>query len=163
MESTNRSGFLDRIESGMKAVAALGLVGMAFITGADVLGRGALNTPILGTEEIVTILAVIVAGFSLPYAHSQGSHIGVEMLYNKLGRRLRICIKFVTDLFGSVLFGVVAWQMALYAITLQESGEVSMNLELPTYYVVFALAFCFAVFALCLLRDALKVISKRSA
>jgi len=156
----SRPGILDRIETVMKIIAATCLVGMAVITGVDVVGRGVMNTPLFGTEEIVTILAVLVAGFSLPYTHSQGSHIGVEALYSRLGNAGRRVLDIFTHTVGGALFGLVAWRMWLYGDSLRESGEVSMNLELPTYYVVYALGFCFLVFSLCLLRGALKSVVK---
>lgn len=161
MDSSNQSGILGRIESVMKVIAAICLVSMALITGVDVLGRGVFNTPLFGTEEIVTILAVLVVGFSLPYAHSQGSHIGVEVFYSKLGTTSRRVLTFCTNLASGTLFGVVAWRMWLYGQSLERSGEVSMNLELPTYHVVYVLAFCFLVFSLCLLRGALNTVSHR--
>ncbi len=145
----------------MKVIAAVCLVGMAVVTGVDVVGRGAMNTPLFGTEEIVTILAVLVAGFSLPYAHSQGSHIGVEVFYSKLGNRGRRVLDVFSHTVSGALFGVVAWRMWLYGRNLEEYGEVSMNLAFPVCYVVYALGFCFLVFSLCLLRGALKAASRK--
>ncbi len=155
MEDRN-PGLLGRLETVMKVVAAACLMGMALITGADVAGRAFFNTPLFGTEEIVTILAVFVAGLALPYTHSQGSHIGVEILYARMGHRLRAVLDVLTHSVSGGLFLLVAWRMALYGNSLRRSGEVSMNLELPTYMVVYALGFCFFVFALCLLAGAAK-------
>lgn len=148
---------LDRLGSGMKVVAACCLMGMAVVTGIDVIGRGVLNTPLYGSEEIVSILAVLVAGFALPYAHAQGSHIGVEILVRRFGRKVRQRIKLITDLTAFGFFAVVSWRMVLYGLGLKKSGTVSMNLALPTYYVIFALAAGFAVYALFLLRDVLRI------
>ncbi|WP_243543987.1 TRAP transporter small permease [Pseudodesulfovibrio tunisiensis] len=153
---------LGRLETVMKIVAACCLMGMALVTGADVLGRGAMNTPLFGSEEIVTILAVLVMGMALPYAHSQGSHIGVEVVMRRFSRKVRARVKCFTDLCACVLFGIVAWRMALYAASLERSGQVSMNLELPTYWVVHALAFGFLAFSLCLLKDTLIFFTKES-
>jgi len=36
---------------------------------------------------------------------------------------------------------------------MKESGEVSMNLELPEYYIIYVTAFCLAIFSLIILRD----------
>lgn len=162
MESTSRASVLGRIEWAMKIIAAVCLVAMAMVTGVDVVGRGGLNTPLFGTEEIVTVLAVLVAGFALPYAHSQGSHIGVEVLYSKLGGTGRMVLDVFSHTVSGALFGVVAWRMWLYGASLQEYGEVSMNLALPLCYVVYALAFCFLVFSLCLLASALNAVARRN-
>ncbi|EGB14767.1 Tripartite ATP-independent periplasmic transporter DctQ component [Pseudodesulfovibrio mercurii] len=147
----------------MRIIAAISLVGMAAMTGADVFLRGAFNTPIFGCEEIVAILGVIAVGFALPYAHYQKSHIGVEILVRRLPRRVREPLELLTTLATLFLVGIITWRMFLYAGTLAESGEVSMNLELPEYYVVYVLAFGFFVYALCLLADVVKFFRKRGA
>lgn len=159
MENQN-PGLLGRMESVMKVVAAACLMAMALITGVDVAGRALFNTPLFGTEEIVTILAVFVAGLALPYTHSQGSHIGVEILYARMGSRMRAVFDVLTNSLAGGLFLLVAWRMVLYGNSLRRSGEVSMNLELPTYMVVYALGFCFLVFALCLLAGAAKPLTR---
>ena len=144
----------------MKIMAAASLMGMALLTGADILGRGVWNAPIYGSEELVSILAVLVVGFSLPYAHCQGSHIGVEVVVRRFQRLTRKIIKLLTDLISLGLFGVVAWRLFLYGKTLEKAGEVSLNLELPTYYVIFALGAGFVAFSLFLLRDVIHFFTK---
>ena len=52
-----------------------------------------------------------------------------------------------------MLFLLLAWQMFLYARVMQGSGEVSMNLELPTYSFVYALSFCLFIVSLYILQD----------
>ncbi|BBD10051.1 TRAP transporter small permease [Desulfovibrio ferrophilus] len=151
---------LAKLEAVMKILAACCLMGMAFLTGADVLGRGGFNTPIFGSEEIVTILATLAVGLSLPYAHSQRVHIGVEIVVRRFSRRTRDIIKLITDLAALALFALVCWRMALYAGTLNRAGTVSMNLELPEYYVVYALGFGFLVFALGIFGDVMRFFSK---
>lgn len=157
------SGLLQKLETTMKVLAAACLMGMALMTGADVLGRAAFNTPIFGSEEIVTILATLAIGLSLPYAHTQRVHIGVEIVTRRLSRRARRIIGLCTDSAALALFTLVAWRMFTYAGTLKESGEVSMNLELPEYLVVYALAFGFAAFALAVARDVCAFFAKEDA
>jgi len=147
----------------MRVVAAACLVGMAAMTGADVFLRGAFNTPIFGCEEIVAILGVVAVGFALPYAHYQKSHIGVEILVRRLPKRVRDTVGLITNLATLILVSVITWRMFLYAGTLATSGEVSMNLELPEYYVVYVLSFGFFVYALCLLADVVKYLRQQGA
>jgi hypothetical protein len=53
--------------------------------------------------------------------------------------------------------------MVVYAFTMQESGEVSMNLELPEHLIIYVTAFCLLVFTLNILQDTLKNIRKLKA
>jgi TRAP-type transport system small permease protein len=155
------SGPLGVTEKAMRIIAAICLASMAAMTGADVLMRGAFNMPIFGSEEIVSILGVIAVGFALPYTHYQKSHIGVEILVRRLPQRARKVVKLVTNIATLALIGVITWRMFLYAGTLAESGEVSMNLELPEYMVVYVLSFGFFVYSICLVMDIVKFFKTR--
>lgn len=155
MEATTPS-LLDRIEGIMRKLAAICLMGMALVTGADVFMRGVFNTPIFGSEEIVGILGIIVVGFALPYTHYQKSHIGVEILVRKLSRRARRALGLMTNAATLFLIAVITWRMFLYARSQAESGEVSMNLELPEYMVIYVLSFGFFVYTVCLIVDIIK-------
>jgi hypothetical protein len=50
--------------------------------------------------------------------------------------------------------------MAVYAHTMQDSGEVSMNLELPEHVIIYLTAFCLVVFTLIILKDIITNIRK---
>jgi len=151
---------LARLETVMKILAAACLMGMALVTGADVLGRGAFNTPIFGSEEIVTILATLALGFSLPYAHTQRVHVGVEIFVQRATRRTRAILDMGSNLAACALFALVCWRMVDYAGTLKNAGTVSMNLELPEYCVVYALGFGFLVFSLNIAGDVIRALAK---
>lgn len=155
------SGPLSLTERIMRIIAAACLACMAAMTGADVFLRGAFNTPIFGCEEIVAILGVVAVGFALPYTHYQKSHIGVEILVRRLPQRTRNVLKVLTDTATLGLVGIITWRMFVYAGTLRDSGEVSMNLELPEYMVVYVLSFGFCVYAVCLAVDIIKFFKGR--
>lgn len=163
MESTQRPGLFNKVESIMKTLAAIGLLTMALVTGVDVFGRGLLNIPLTGSEEMVSILAVLTLGFTLPYAHSQGSHIGVQFIYERLNRNSRIVIRGLTSMAAAALFGIIAWRILVFGLSLKESGEVSMSLGWPLYPICYALTFCFLVFALFQLRDLYDLLVTRKA
>jgi len=156
MDSPKRRYIFNRLEIGMRVIAAICLFGMALLTGADVGMRGAFNSPIFGCEEIVGILGVIAVAFSLPYTHFQKSHIGVEILIRRFPQKTRNRIKLATNSATFLLVGLITWRMFIYAGTLAKSGEVSMNLELPEYYVVYVLSFGFFVYAICLFMEIIK-------
>lgn len=142
----------------MRGIASACLLLMTAVTGVDVVGR-LMGHPLFGSEEIVTFLAVCIVAMSLPYAHTEHSHIGVEIFVRYMPKRIRHGLKLARSLTALVLFGIVTWRMTDYAVTMSESGTVSMNLELPEYYVVYVLAFGFLIFSLHLLRDVIEFFS----
>jgi TRAP-type C4-dicarboxylate transport system permease small subunit len=143
---------LARVGSLMRIGGCLCLLGMSFLTVADITGR--LNrSPIFGSEEIVTFLAVLALGLSLPYAHSHRSHIGVEVFVQLMSTRVRHRLKLLRETLSIFFFAVVTVMMGAYAHDKRLSGEVSMNLGLPEYLLLYALCACFAVGTLTMLVD----------
>jgi len=150
------SKILDNTQSIMKTIAALSLMGMCLMTCADVILRSVLNKPIFGSEEIVSIFAVLAIGFALPYSHKKDSHVGVEILVRLLSKKTQNILKFITNILSFAIFALLTWKMFIYAVTMSKSGMVSMNLELPMYFLVYALSFCLLVLSVCILHDVLK-------
>ncbi|CCO24095.1 TRAP transporter small permease [Maridesulfovibrio hydrothermalis] len=153
MKNYRISDLINGLEELLKKIAAACLIGMALLTGADIVSRGVFNTPIFGVEEIVAILAVMTTGLALGYAQSQKANIGVEFIYSKLSLQARCIVKGFTTLTSAILFSVVTWRLYLYGCTMREAEEVSMTLELPTDLIIFALAFGFGCFTLTLLKE----------
>lgn len=141
----------------MKVMGAACLVGMMFLTCIDVTGR-LLGHPIFGSIEIVGFMATLAVAMALPYTHQENGHIGVEILWQVLSKKTRAVIDLCTSLLSLGLFILVTWRMALYAHTIQESGEVSMNLQLPEHFIIYAVAFCFLIFAFIILQSILQTI-----
>lgn len=137
----------------MKGVASICLMGMALMTCADVILRATINKPIFGSEEIVSILAVLAIGFALPYAHKKDSHVGVEIVVRLLSKSSQERIRLITNALSLLLFLLLSSQMFKYAQVMQGSGVLSMNLGLPTYIFVYALSFCLLIVSLYLLQE----------
>lgn len=143
----------------MKAAGAVCLMGMALVTGADIFGRAAFNNPIFGSEEIVSLLSVLAVALALPYAHIMQSHISVEIFIRHFPRKLRGVIVLLVNLVLLAFFSIICWRLAAYALSSRKVGVVTMNLEIPKYLVISALAIGFLAFVLCILADLLKAVS----
>lgn len=144
--------FLSRIGTLMRIAGCFCLLGMALLTVADITGR--LNrSPIFGSEEIVTFLAVLALGLSLPYAHAHRSHIGVEVFVQLLSTTVRRRLKLFRETLSILFFAMVTVMMGAYARDKQLSGEVSMNLGLPEYLFLYALCLCFAMATVTMMVD----------
>ena len=143
----------------MKIIGAACLVGMTFLTCADVVGR-ALGHPIFGSVEIVGFMATLAVVMAMPYTHQVQGHIGVEILVRLLSEKTQTIIDICTGIISLILFALVSWRMAVYAHTMQDSGEVSMNLELSEHVIIYLTAFCLVVFTLIILKDIITNIRK---
>jgi TRAP-type C4-dicarboxylate transport system permease small subunit len=143
----------------LKMVGAVFLFGMALLTCADVVGR-LFKYPIFGTVELVSFMGAIAIACSLPFTHQEKGHIGVELFTQKLPRKVRYILELCTELLSLVLFILVSWRMVLYSIKAKASGELSMNLQLPEYAIIFILACGFIIFVIIILNSIFQTLTK---
>lgn len=150
---------LDWITDLLKKIGGFCLVGMMALTCADVIGR-IFGHPILGSVELVTVMATTAIAMGLAYTHESKGHVGVEILVRLLSPRVQTMIELGTNILSLCLFGIVTWRMFLYAHDLYKTGEETVNLELPEFAFVYALSICLVVFTLTILRDLFENIRK---
>ncbi|MBW2156094.1 MAG: TRAP transporter small permease [Deltaproteobacteria bacterium] len=140
-------------------IAGAAIVAMMLITCADVVLRH-FRMPIPGTYELVCFLGAVAVAFAMAYTSLEKGHISVSFVVALFPQRIQGLIESITHLFGVFLFGLLAWQSAIYANDLRLSGEVSLTLELPFYPFVCGIAFSAAVVSLILTSDLFKNIRK---
>ena len=155
----NISKALDKFSGLLKIIGATALTAMMLLTVVDVIGRF-FKHPIFGSVELVGFLATIVVAAALPYTYKVEGHVGVEILVRLLSKKAQIIIDIFTGILSLFLFYLVTWQMFLYAKDIQETGEVSMNLEFPIYYIVYLLAFGLLVFSVTIIETIFKNIKQ---
>lgn len=142
---------LDRLSEVLRVVGAVALAGMMLLTVVDVIGRF-FKHPIFGSVELVGFLAVIAIAAALPYTDKMDGHVGVEILVRLMPERYQLWIHLITRILSLGLFCLITWQMFLYAADIRQTGEVSMNLEFPIYYIVYLLAFGLLIFSVSILE-----------
>ena len=153
------SNALDKFSDLLKTIGAFALTLMMLLTVVDVIGRF-FKHPIFGSVELVGFLATIVVAAALPYTYKVDGHVGVEILVRLLSKKAQIIFDLVTGTLSLALFSIVAWQMFLYAGDIHETGEVSMNLEFPIYYIIYLLSFGLLVFSVTILETIFKNIKQ---
>ncbi len=151
----NISKTLDKFSGLLKIIGATALTAMMLLTVVDVIGRF-FKYPIFGSVELVGFLATIVVAAALPYTYKVDGHVGVEILVRLLSKKTQLIIDLFTRSLSLVLFGLVTWQMFLYAMDIRKTGEVSMNLEFPIYYIIYLLAFGLLVFSVTIIETIFK-------
>ena len=143
----------------LRTIGAACLVGMMALTCVDVVGRF-FGHPVFGSVELVSFMATLSVAMALPYTHKVGGHVGVEIIVRLVSERKQAVITICTGILSLVLFSIVTWRMVTYARTMQLSGEVSLNLELPQHYIIYATGFCFFIFTLIILQELILNIRK---
>ncbi len=143
---------IESVSKLMRCLAGIMLVAMMLITCIDV-GGNVFGYPLLGSEEMVSLLAALLIAFVLPSAHREKAHIGVDLLYLKLPDRLKKINNLFLCLCGMIFFCLVSWECVKYGLALKQIGQVSDVLELPTYYILYAVGFGCAVLSLAIAAE----------
>lgn len=150
---------LDKFSNLLKGIGGIALTCMMLLTVVDVIGRF-FKHPIFGSVELVGFLATIVVAAALPYTHKIDGHVGVEILVRLLSEKAQLWFDIVTRSLSLVLFSLITWQMFLYAQDIRHTGEVSMNLEFPIYYIIYLLAFALLVLSVTILETILENVTQ---
>jgi TRAP-type C4-dicarboxylate transport system permease small subunit len=139
------SQVLNKVSDLLKLIGAVALTAMMMLTVVDVIGRF-FKSPIFGSVELVGFMATIVVAAALPYTYKMDGHVGVEIVVRLLPDKAQIWVDIFTRVLSLFLFILITWQMFLYAEDIQHTGEVSMNLQFPIYYLVYLLSFALLIF-----------------
>jgi TRAP-type C4-dicarboxylate transport system permease small subunit len=140
-----------------RRLAGIMLVGMMLLTCADVAGNF-FGSPILGSEEVVGLMASLLIAFALPAAHEEKAHIGIDLLYLKFPGWLKRINNTVLHIVSAVFFAVTGWECYKYGNELQKTGQVSATLELPTYYITYAISVACFVLTLVILAEIYRIL-----
>jgi TRAP-type C4-dicarboxylate transport system permease small subunit len=140
----------------LNIVGGAALVFIMVLTTADVILRS-FRRPIIGTYEIVAFSGSIVILFSLPLTSWMRGHIYVDFFILNFSQKVRSIFNVITRCFVTCLFFLFGWNLLLYGVDLQRSGEVSPTLKFPFYPVVYAIGICCFIQCLVFLCDIVKI------
>jgi TRAP-type C4-dicarboxylate transport system permease small subunit len=130
-----------RIVHTLLAIAAAIIFLLSFLVVADVTGRGAFNSPVKGTPEIVSMSIVIICFLLAAYAVQSGAMLRTDVIVSLFGRRGFAFADLVSGLLGAGFFILIVWgsfEPALHAWTSNEfEGEGALRVPVwPARFVV---------------------------
>lgn len=131
----------------LAAVAGLCIIAMMLVTCLDVVLR-LFRLTLTGAYDIVRIAGALTIACALPYTTAVKGHVAIEYFFLKLSRRGRIVVDTVARALGMGLFTLLAWQSAEYGAALKRSGQVTLTLQLPLFWVPYVIAFSCGVVVL---------------
>ena len=135
----------------------LGGAALVFMTGFSVwnvlIMRKALNSPILGAEDLLILSLVVIVALSIPLGARTGAHIEIEILESRMSAGFAKCSMIFVKLLGAALLVVMSWRLWQAGTSAVRFGETTQQLLIsfePFYYL---LAVSLAIYALVLALD----------
>ena len=135
----------------------LGGATLAFMTGFSVwnvlIMRKALNDPIVGAEDLLSLSLVVIVALSVPLGARTGAHIEIEVLESRLPERFARWSMVAVKILGAALLAVMAWRLWHSGQSAVRFGETTQQLLIsyePFYYL---LAGSVSLYAVVLLLD----------
>jgi len=142
------------------AISGCLLLAVTILTCSNVFLR-MFGRPIPGTFELMGYLSAVLTAFALGYTQVRRGHIAVDVLVLRFPKRMRNFLNMINYFICMIFFGFVAWQIAEYAATLRQTGELSETLRIIYYPFTYGVALGCFVLSLVFLVDFLKSILKR--
>ena len=105
-----------------------------FLGTADVIGTQFFGWPVPGTLEITESTMVLIVFGALAYAQIRRSHIRVELVYVRMGPRVRAAMDVFADVAALTFFALLLWQAIAEATFSWQIGETADGLwRFPLY------------------------------
>jgi len=114
----------------------------------DVIGRYLFNKPLVGTWETSEVWLALLVFFGWGYTQFMKGHVTVEVIVARLSLRTRAILNVVTSFLALVIFILVVWQAAVYAMRTLERGMVIAVINWPLG--PFQFFVCLGALVLCL-------------
>ncbi len=135
----------------------LGGAALVFMTGFSawnvLIMRKALNSPIVGAEDLLVLTLVVIVALSVPLGARTGAHIEIEVLESRMSAGFAKWSMISVKLLGAALLVVMAWRLWHSGQSAERFGETTQQLLIsfePFYYM---LAMSTAVYAVVLVLD----------
>lgn len=128
-------GMLDTGIARLEAVMlAAGVLLMAANTIANVVGRFVLQSSIFFSEELNSILIVLITFAGISYAARHGRHIRMSAIFDTLPPRGRKAVMVVISLVTALFMFGLCWFSFAYVTTLAGQGRVLPALQIPVFW-----------------------------
>ncbi|SDE27325.1 TRAP transporter small permease [Ruegeria marina] len=105
-------------------IGALALVLEICVILVDVIGR-VFGHPLFGSQDVVTMVMVLLVFGGMALCDRQGGHISVDLLERRFPRIVNRIIDICAAVLGAVIFVFIAWAV-------WESAKLSQMLNLST-------------------------------
>lgn len=126
-------------------VLGAGVLIMATVSVANVIGRFVFGESIFFVEELTQFLIVIITFVGIGYAARKGRHIRMSAVYDSLPDFWRKALMVVIALATAAAMFVLAYYAYLYVAKVADTGRIAPSLRVPVYLTLLWVPVGFAI------------------
>jgi C4-dicarboxylate transporter DctQ subunit len=141
----------DAIARGCVVIAAVALLAIVALNGANVVGRYFFGKPISWAEEVMLFLMVLIVFAASAAVTWRRAHIGIDLLVEWLPPVWGRIVTFTTGLIAVLVLGLTSFGSLEIVSTLYAFDQRSEALELPVWIPQSFVTIGFALMALMLI------------
>jgi TRAP-type C4-dicarboxylate transport system permease small subunit len=142
--------WLYKIAHALNSLGVVIIFLLMLLTVTDVVLRKVFSKGILGTLEISEFMMAAMVFFSLAEGELNDRNVNVDLVVNRLSAKIRAIIDAIVKIIGFVLYCFIAFAVFRYATLVKSSGEVSLDLWLPKYPLIYIVAVALILFSVVL-------------
>lgn len=140
MSTFQKAGkYVEKISDSFFFVAGLSIILMVAVTTADVILRY-FRIPFRGAYDIVSILSALSISFAVARTTLQKGHIAVNLVTRLLPVKIQKYLAVFTNVLSFVLLFFLGRQLFNYATHMKRTGEVSLTIQIPYSYIMYAIS-----------------------
>lgn len=144
---------MERLLRSMHLIGAGAVLLQSFTITLDIILRWSANLPITGSDEAVGMMMIVVVCFCMGFTQRLKSHVSVKLVYSKLPAKYQRALDLIGYLISLTICGLIVLQCVITARRLNQVGEITPVLHLPTYPMYLLISVGFLAFFLQLARD----------
>lgn len=157
-EQRETLGLIAPVDRALKWLSLiLGGATLVFMTGFSVwnvlIMRKALNSPIVGAEDLLILSLVVIVALSIPLGARTGAHIEIEVFESRMSAGFAKWSMILVKLLGTSLLSVMAWRLWHAGQGAERFGETTQQLLISFERFYYLLSFSIGLYAAVLLLD----------
>ncbi len=101
---------------------------------ASIISRSVFGAPLVGDFELTERGTAIAVFAMLPYCHLRGGNVVVDMFVGMFAPAVRRFLAVLCDVLFAVVAGLMTWRLALGGVNQYQFNDMSMMLQIPTWW-----------------------------
>ncbi len=147
---------LERACIWLAIAGGLVMLGFTSVSILSILSRALFGAPLVGAFELVERGTAIAVFAMLPYCHLRGGNVAVDMFVGMFPAAVRRVLAVAADVVFLVVAGLMTWRLALGGLNQYEFHDMSMMMQIQTWWIFVPIVLSMALLTLVSLARALR-------